>query len=301
MNTKKNIEIKDWYLSKFNSFEQSLNGTKDLPFHQIRKSAMSRFSELGFPERRHEEWKYTNIAPLLKQKFSFSEANNVSEKIVKEFALKELENNLVVFVNGRFSKNLSNFSSPANGLIVDSLENSLDKYSGLITPHLAKHANYDKEHFIALNTAFSHDGFFVYVPDNTVVEETIHVLYLSDASESSFFANPRNLILGGKNCQVKIIERHAGWGENSYFNNGVTEVVAQENSRIDHVRIQDESLNAYHIFALQAHQSRDSNYSLVNIDLGGSLVRNNLNLALDAENCEGHLIGFYMGTGKAAR
>ncbi len=295
---KSNTEIKDWYVSKFNAFEQSLNGTKDAPFHQIRKTALSRFSELGFPGRRDEEWKYTNLSPLLKHKLSFSETKNVSEKNINKYAFKGLEENLIIFVNGYFSKKFSNFSSSANGVIVDSLENGLQTHGDLIAPHLAKHADFEHEHFVALNTAFAQDGYFIYVPDNVVVEETIHILYLSDASESSFFAAPRNLIFGGKNCQIKIIERHCGWGENPYFNNVVTEVIAEDNSRIDHVRIQDESLNAYHIFALQAQQHRDSHYSLVNVDLGGVLVRNNLNLALDAEHCEGHLIGFYMGTGK---
>ena len=299
--SKQNIqhtEMKDWYLSRFEAFENSLNGARDIPFHETRKSAISRFSKIGFPGRRDEEWKYSNVTPLLMHQFNFATPSRIDEASVKQFAFNGLEKNLVIFLNGRFSPELSNYSSTAKGLIVDSLENALQHHAGLMRAHLAKYAGFEEEHFVALNTAFANDGFFIYVPENTIVEETIHVLYLSDSRESSFFSNPRNLIIGGKNSQVKIIERHGGLGDNPYFNNAVTEVAAAENSRIDHVRVQDEQSSAYHIFAMQVHQNRDSHYSLVNVDLGGRFVRNNLNLALDAQNCEGHLIGFYMGTGK---
>jgi Fe-S cluster assembly protein SufD len=106
------------------------------------------------------------------------------------------------------------------------------------------------------------------------------------------------LIIGGRNSQIKVLESHHGLGEKAYFNNAVTEVVVQENARINHMRVQDESPGAYHITSLQAYQERDSYYSLVNVDLGGALVRNNLSIKLDAENCEAHIIGFYLGGGK---
>jgi len=65
-------EMLDWYLSTFNGFENSLNGSRETAFHSIRKSAISRFAELGFPGRRDEEWKYTNISPILKHKFQIT-------------------------------------------------------------------------------------------------------------------------------------------------------------------------------------------------------------------------------------
>ena len=62
-------EIKDWYLSEFKKFENSLNGESKLPIHQLRKEAIDNFSKLDFPNTKEEEWKYTNISPLLKYNF----------------------------------------------------------------------------------------------------------------------------------------------------------------------------------------------------------------------------------------
>jgi len=63
------LDIKKLFLSHFADFENSLNGGKAKPVHELRRSAISKFSELQFPTTRDEEWKYTNISPLLKHDF----------------------------------------------------------------------------------------------------------------------------------------------------------------------------------------------------------------------------------------
>jgi Fe-S cluster assembly protein SufD len=292
-------EMKDWYVSAFSAFENRLNGSREIPFHDIRRSALSKFAELGFPGRRDEDWKYTNVSPLLKHKFRMADRPaKVSADTVQKFTFKGMTKNVLVFVNGRYSQELSSAGLAAKGVVVESLENGLKERSGIIEKHISKYAGFDSQTFVALNTAFASDGAFIYLPDNAIVEEPVHLLYISDPSEASFFASPRNLIIGGRNSQIKVLESHHGLGEKAYFNNAVTEVVVQENARINHMRVQDESPGAYHITSLQAYQERDSYYSLVNVDLGGALVRNNLSIKLDAENCEAHIIGFYLGGGK---
>jgi Fe-S cluster assembly protein SufD len=69
------------------------------------------------------------------------------------------------------------------------------------------------------------------------------------------------------------------------------------NAVVDHIKLQEENTESYHIANTQIHQEQRSSYTSVNIDLGGALVRNNLNVRLNAENCEALLYGFFMGNG----
>ena len=62
-------KVKDWYLNEFKKFESTLNGESSATIHQLRKEAISNFSGLSFPNTKDEEWKYTNIAPLLNYNF----------------------------------------------------------------------------------------------------------------------------------------------------------------------------------------------------------------------------------------
>lgn len=295
-----NINMKDWYISRFEAFENHLNGRTALPLHDLRKSAIGKFSELGFPGKRDEEWKYTNVSPILKHKFHIpaAEAESLSANALLPFTFPDLEENLLVFVNGRYSEGLSRVEAVSEGLIIGNLAEGLQENPSFIEAHLSNYANYETEAFTALNTAFANDGAFLYIPENVVLEKPIHLLFLSASGKNGYFLNPRNLILAGKNSRFKMVESHHYLNETVYFNNVVTEIVVQEDARVEHVRIQDEHRRAYHITTLQANQEAGSVYSILNIDMGGAIVRNNINIVLDGENCQARLIGFYMGSDK---
>ncbi|MGH7452249.1 MAG: Fe-S cluster assembly protein SufD, partial [bacterium] len=193
---------------------------------------------------------------------------------------------------------LSRVESSVHGLVIDSLAQVLQRGDEITGKYLGRYADYENEAFIALNTAFADDGAFIRVPRKVVLDEPIHLLNISDSSKMSFLAHPRNLALIGEGSQVQIIESYHHLSNQAYFNNVVTEIVLEENAIVDHVSIQNESRQSYHVAAREVHQEKGSVYSSISIDLGGALVRNNLSLRLNAENCEGNLYGFYMATGQ---
>ena len=100
----KTIDIKEWYISKFTEFEKTLNGEKTSDFHKVRKDAISKFGSINVPTQKDEEWKYTNISPLLKHNFSPVPVKaNVSSEAISKFLFDKMEHSLIVFVNGIYS------------------------------------------------------------------------------------------------------------------------------------------------------------------------------------------------------
>ncbi|MFQ5584106.1 MAG: Fe-S cluster assembly protein SufD [Calditrichia bacterium] len=292
----KTMTPEDWYVANFRRFENSLNGEITTPFHTVRQEAIARFSELGFPTTRNEEWKYTSISPLLKKEFTLGdETAKLSPQEIKKYTFKGLEETVVVLINGCYYSELSTFRADQKGVLVEGMAAAFAKHPQLISNFLAKYADYRQEPFVALNTAFTLDGVFVYIPEGTVIEKPIHLLNISAPAEDNSFSNPRILIVAGRDSKVQLVETHEHYSGYSCFVNQVTEIVLEEKAVVDHIKIQDENLQTYHIANRQVHQSKGSNYSSVNIDLGGALVRNNLNVKLNDENCEAHLIGFYLG------
>lgn len=291
-------DSKAWYLSNFDFFESKLNGSTSVPFHEKRRAAISKFAELGFPTVRNEEWKYTNVAPIASHKFKLlTEPIKLASSALNEFSFAGMAQNILVFVNGHYAPELSRVISKNKNLVIDNLANVLQRGAESGARHLASYAAFEQEAFVALNTAFAHDGVFIHVPNGVEVTEPIHMLYLSDGNAASFAAHPRNLILVGKNSQLRLIESYHGLNESAYFNNIVSEIMLEENAHLEHVRIQNESRAAYHIAAREVKQNKHSVYTSISVDLGGALVRNNFNLRLAAENCEGNLYGFYMAGG----
>ena len=297
----------DSYCVDFERLERDGAGRRPQWINQIRTAAFGRFVELGFPTTRLEDWKYTNVAPFVKRSFTRAEPvlTPLSVTALVPFSLGEVACAQLVFVNGHYSRELSSFGALPEGVTVSSLATVLACNPVSVEAHLAQHAGYHDQAFVALNTAFMEDGAFVSIPKGTIVEAPIHLLFISarfgpadDGGGSAPVSYPRNLIVVGPDSQVRIVESYVGLEHDVYCTNAVTEIVAGENAVIDYYKVQRESEEAFHVATVQAHLGRSSTFSSHSIDLGGALVRNNLNVALEGEGAECTLNGLYMVTGR---
>jgi Fe-S cluster assembly protein SufD len=287
----------DHYLTDFTRLENESAERVPAFVQQLRQTAVDRFVELGFPTTRDEEWRFTSVAPITKVPFRL--AGLVDQRTDGWLPSPLSSEPCLVFVNGQWSRAHSNVSSLPNGVILTGLAAALTTHPKQVEPYLAQYARFDEQPFVALNTAFLRDGAFLYIPRNTVVEKPIHLRFVSGGDE--VVSHPRCLVIAGSNSQVTILESYeetAHGRRSNYFTNTVTEIVAEANAIIDHYKVQEESIKAFHVATLQIHQERDSNVTSHSIGLGGALVRNDVNVVLHAEGCECTLNGLYLADGE---
>ncbi|MDE3165280.1 MAG: Fe-S cluster assembly protein SufD, partial [Acidobacteriota bacterium] len=157
--------------------------------------------------------------------------------------------------------------------------------------HLAKYASLDHP-FVALNTAFLNGVRVISVPRGATLEAPIEITY--DAPAEGTAAHPRTLILVGANAHCSIVETYRGTG--TYFTNAVTEIVVADSAVVDHYKVQQESLSAYHIATLQVAIGRSATFSSHSISLGGALVRNDVNAVL-SQGSDANINGLYIVNG----
>ncbi len=291
----------NWYLSNFELFEKSRNGEASSNLHSIRKTAIAKFAELGFPTTKNEEWKYTDVSPIaklaLKPIFGYKVAG-VTAKDLEQFSFGHPEWNRIVCINGHFSKELSTANSVPAGVKIGSLAEAIKNEPALIEQHLTKYAPYDENAFVALSTAFLQDGVFMYIPNRTIIEKPVHLMMISTGPETEFVSFPRNLIIAGESSQMAFIESYVSLVPNIYLTNTVTEIFLAKNAIVEHDRLQLESDRSFHVGTLHVQQDRDSNFSSNAVTFGGRLVRNNITVTLDGEGAEATLNGLYLGTGE---
>ncbi len=280
------------YLSAFAKSEERLNGRPAMSLHELRRAAIGRFEELGFPGSRDEAWFHTNIAPLVRKPFRTTTPEDARRAWKSEHPFQELTATRLVFVNGFYSAEDSSAGSLPNGVRACSLAELKASESDWVEGNIARHADYDEHAFVALNTAFLQDGAFIHVPRGTVVETPIHVVFVSTASGVPSISHPRTLVLAEENSQVTIIESYTGDG--AYFTNAVTEVIADDSAIVDHYKLELESPEAYHIATMQSRQGARSDLSTHAISIGGRLVRNEVNALLAGEAGEATVNGFYL-------
>lgn len=283
-----------------NDFEQLGDKIKSDWFSDQRKSALNLFKESGFPRTRQENWKYTDTRPIAKQTFSNASSSSVSISAdeIDAIRFKDLDCYELVFINGIYSEEHSRVDGLSENVVIENMATALEKDSELLKNHLAQYADNNVSPFTALNTAFIQHGTYINVPKNTVIEKPINILYLSKDSAQPFASHPRNLIVMGEHSETTVIESYVGLDDANYFTNAVTEVSLAASAVLKHYKIQQESLNAYHIGNLNVMQDKDSRFESNSISLGGSLVRNDIHGQLAAEGASIVMNGLYMTNNK---
>ena len=297
MDLSKNTDLKQQLVADFQANESRLNGETKTPVHQTRREAMQNFEKLGFPTIKHEEWKYSNVNSLVKQAFDFNVKTEFGSEELETLAIPNLEGNILYFINGIYNPSLSRIVSPENQLQILSFGQAVKEDPSLLDDYFAKYANYQDDAFTALNTAFAHDGVVVNVPAGKVVEQPIILRFITDARTANAASQPRNLIVVGKNAEVKMAEAFRTIGENGSFTNIVTEIVIDENANVQYYKVQNETEKAYHIGTTQVSQKANSHFYAVTVTVNGGFVRNNLNIVLDGQNCEAFMYGLYFPNG----
>ncbi len=291
----KNKKIKESFLSNFKDFENQLNGESKSDFHKIRKDAINNFSEMDFPDNKNEEWKYTNISSLLNNNFKLSKNNlELKENDIEKHKLKDIDAYVMIFINGKFSAEHSKLENIQNGIIIKSIEECIRNNDKIFLNHLGKYADYKDDIFTSLSTAFTADGAFITIGDNCIADKPIYLLYLTKADKVAIQTQPRNLIVAGKSSQLTVIEQFSSADNSTYFTNTITEIILQENSFIDHIKLQEESRNAFHIARMEIDQDRSSNFNSHLVSIGGKLSRNELNSKFNDEGGEAMLNGLFL-------
>jgi len=144
------------YLENFPQFEKGSTQNGRAWINPIRRAAIGRFSELGFPTTHDEDWRFTNVAAIARTSFQLPQDSHIelSQQDLYTFAFTGLECSQIVFVNGRYSAELSSLLPLRNGVKIKSLAEALTSDRVLVEPYLAQYADYQNDAFSALNTAF---------------------------------------------------------------------------------------------------------------------------------------------------
>jgi Fe-S cluster assembly protein SufD len=272
---------------------------------QMRERAFERFEDMGFPTTGDEDWKYTNVAPLVRRTFKVADedgATKLDSDTVEQFVYEEARRSRLVFVNGIFNRELSSLGALPQAFVAEDLVAALaGKHAEPVRENLGRLSEQARDAFSSLNTAFLRDGALLFVPSGVAIEAPVQLLFLSTQTAAESMVFPRVLVVAGRDSRLDIIESYAASGDGTYFTDAVVEVFVGEGARVTHCKVQDESESAFHIASTRAELGRDSFYDLTTITLGAHLSRHNIEVKLDNEGAECHVDGLYIvGTGQHA-
>ena len=284
------MDLKDKLLSSFLAFENTVD--LDHPVHEVRSEAMKNFETKGFPSKKEEAWKYTSLNNLLKVDFSiFPKRESALEyKDVKKYFIHDIDTYKIVFVDGVYSSYLSETTHDGVDVCLMSSAFSKPMFRQVIDVYFNKVASKD-ESLTTLNTAFSKEGAYIYIPKNKMPKKPIQILHLATGNEAALMLQPRNLIVAEENAEVQIIERHQSLTENEVFTNSVTEIFAAKDAHVDYYKVQNDANTASLVDNTYISQKNNSVVKVHTFSFGGKLTRNNLNFYQNGERIDSTLKG----------
>ncbi len=256
-----------------------------------RQQATNWVSRLRVPTKKDEEWRFTDLSALVEKNFVTAQPIETFDGTSSQ--IQETENNRLVFVNGKYTTELSDVSGLPEGVYVGNLSQLPEKYP--IQKYFAQHHN-NQAVFTALNTASCEDVAVIWVGKNIILETPVQLVFISQAGEKASFSQPRALVVAETGANLSLIEEYSGTGE--YFTNAVTEIWIEENAGINHTRLQQESDLSFHIATTAVTQARNSRYTLTELNCGGKLSRHNPEILQQGEQTETYLNGLTIATGE---
>lgn len=284
----------------FDRFESS-STVRDEPawLTTLRKNALATFLATGYPTRKDDNWRHTSLTPLAALPFNLAPGgtdDSRTRQLVASSTFNKVAGPRLVFVNGRFVFRTSTNGFPAEDPVATNLAAVVRSRPGLVEPRLTGQVGTAGDgSFCALNLAFLEDGAVITVPPDTVVANPVVLLFLSLPKTAGDTCQPRNLVIAGRNSRVTVIEHYLGLGETPSFTNAVTDLFADEGAVVEHVKLQDETCESFHIATLRAQLASASNVICHSIALGARLSRQNIRAILAGNGSEGVFNGLFLG------
>jgi Fe-S cluster assembly protein SufD len=288
------------YAESFEAFQASK--TVDIPvwLSSVRRAAFARFAEQGFPSVHAEDWKYTSTRTLEKRAFSQAPMHpaTIAASDIQSALLEGTTAHTLIFVNGQHAPALSQPAAVPAGLHVNVIAQALAHAASNLENLLTSKSNWEDDPFTALNTAFLRDGVVIQIDAGVHIETPIQLLFVSTGQEHAFASHPRILVQLGAGAQATLVETWFGLVGANSLTNSYTQVILDEGAQLEHLRLQREHDEEFHVSRVRVSQQQGSRYQSHTLNLGGLWIRNDLESRLEASEAEAAFSGLYLVDGR---
>lgn len=286
------------YVDNFNAIGPRLAHDGPEWVMALRRDALARFRRTGFPGERDETWKYTSTRPLERRKFVFTQSvpECIDSGVIEPVMLRATPAFTLVFVNGQHLPSAGSAPSAVAGLRVTSLRTMLTDIADPLQPYLTRGSIAVDDPFTDLNMAFLQDGVLIELDDRLRLEPTLQLIFVSTEQAHPSVCHPRILVKLGAHARATVLETYYGLKNAANLTNGYAQIYLGEHAQLEHLRLQRESANDFHVSRVQVTQQQGSRYISHTLNLGGLWVRTDLSTRLEAPESGVIFNGLYQTT-----
>jgi Fe-S cluster assembly protein SufD len=262
---------------------------------KLRASAMERAEARGFPTRRDEDWKNTDVSTLAR--LPLASCLPVVPPVGGAYPVIEGAHRLV-FVDGGFVPAAELRQALPEGVELTTLKRALADDPVAIARWLAKRPERGEHAFFDLNTALMQDGMVLRVPAGVVLEHPVHLVTVSTGGERASWL--RHLIILEEGAAVELVEDHltVAMFDGPDLSDSVLSISIADDAELLHSRLQRAGRQSHQLGMIHVEQGARSGYQLQALSVGGALGRTELRVSQRGPEAETQLAGLALGVGE---
>jgi Fe-S cluster assembly protein SufD len=284
------------YRDTFDRVCDGLPGANVPWLNRMRDRAMTSFEQQAFPDTRIEDWKYTDLRALDRHRFAppatASGAPDLSPWLFDGTPMHRL-----VFLDGRLAEELQPFHPLLKGVTLTGLATALNTRPDYLEPVLGRTLTPERPGFDAMNSAFLHDGAYLRLEREAVLEQPVHLLFIS-TGRSDAMQTVRNVIDLQPGSAATVIESWVALADGAALTNTVTEINLGEATTLEHYKLVQEGAGTTHIGGTYVRQDRNSRLVAHSTALDGRLTRNTVQIDLEGDGAQCTLNGLTLTQGR---
>ena len=281
------------YIDLYNETQGMIKQHSCDVLNKVRDKAFEDFKRQGFPTKKMERYKYTDISKLFAPDYGLNlQRLKMPINPYEEFKcdVPDLNTSLYFVVNDQFYTDQLPKPQLNDGIVVDSFLNALKTHSEIITKHYAKLADTAKDALTAFNTVLAQDGLFVYVPKDVKADRTIQVINIL-RSDVNLMLNRRILIVLEDGAELSMLFCDDSADDRKFLATQVIEAYVGNNAKLELNCLEETHLKNVRISNVYIDQQKNSRVSHNIITLHNGVTRNKLDLTFNGEGSECFLNG----------
>jgi Fe-S cluster assembly protein SufD len=274
--------------------ERASAGLPDDWLRPVREAGIARFTANGFPTSRHEDWKYTDLSAVAERSLAYlAKARPIAARASVALPANSGDSMRVTFMNGQLPAGEA--LPKAEGLSLTPLADAGAKARRRILARLQAFRSDPATDLTDLNASFLGAGLLIEVAPGAQLDIPLEILFLSDGSPVA--VQPRLLVSAGAGSAITLIEHYTGTGAG--LTNTVTDLRVEQGACVRYMKLQAESPDSHHVALQRLTLNRDSRITIVQLELGGDLARNDLQVELAEPGAEAYIHGLFVADGSA--
>lgn len=285
------------YIDLYNQCKGMINKHAPQVLNGLRDKAFDDFCRLGFPSKKVERYKYTDMQKIFEPNYGLN-LNRLEIPVnpydVFKCDVPNLSTSLYFVVNDSFYDKMLPKCSLAEGVVVGSLSKVATEHPELVAKYYGKIANTGDDAVTALNTMLSQDGLMVYVPKNVKVEKAIQVINIL-RSDVDLMVNRRVLIVMEQGSEAKFLFCDHAADDRNFLATQVIEAFVGENAKLDLYCLEETHYKNTRVSNVYIEQQANSVVNHNVITLHNGVTRNRLDLVFKGEGAECFANGCVIG------